>query len=1110
MKKDSIKTFPHKAATINTNDKPAKAPKTTKTPPAAKVQAPKAVDTAKAKAWEVKKAADAEAKKPVPAQEPENRSTRRGTKAPKVKTQARISAEEIVIDAVNEVLGRIPTRREKIAEEDAVKAEEAVAAMKRIPGLFALPKKAAQEVADLLVGVTFDVLGNLTPDDLMAIKGIGPKYAEIILSTRWEVTGKLVKAESYEVEVEPSAPTQKERLVWFDPDYNPNRKMSPVQSKDINRRESELDRHMKDMGYEPYDLFITVVGYIPSIPGSQPTAREMRQKDFWSKWCSEGFFARGGRKFVPVEHGTNAGRKDKVQFVRSDVKDAVEEFTRNGAVWGARSTEAKEAGYMGLCMPGTIRIEDYLGLDIKPEDMAITPSYKKVFRGQHVDFVDVATGTVSINVVRDVVQNMFDGQNMIHLSSKKLAEYLKDKSPEEKRRICGRLNKAKSFTIRGPWIKGLTLTVCDFHAVLRKLGVKKILCADGRVMDLEDVVILADESVFKASVGETGCHFRSWAEYCQNWHRLGHHFCVLIKEHADKPHTLPFQQLQSMVGGRREDLDAAINAEIAKLKSYSDPTKAAGLVGGDMAKIVTNVPGLHAHPWVMNREQAVYDKLCRQARGGVLHGTTHNCFVGADLIAMCQWVAYAASDISADLQAKGSAEDYVTGAVSANSVICALNEKGTEAVMSRNPSTDPAAQCVVNVQKDFGEWSWAMRWSTTVFTSVNSIEVTKIRGDHDGDHVAISFVAAIINMAKEANRIHGGRLIEWVAPSTEKHPVFSENMPGYFASLTQQSQLGHWCDMLTSLVGFGLVGYNHAVACWLTMAVNVFVDAAKHGMDEVTVPEFVLEFLRIKDKDGNVVLDENGLAKVRPMPIYAMQAKDNAHPAKVDKKVGSKRCATKYGVGNGDLLAHSVQLNVPAVPKVALAGLPEFELKELLYSATSTEEEKVFGLRGCDELFARGTYNKELGVYENQGLWKELCFERMHELKALQDSFADPDEDRLAYNETKRSAEQFRRYMGIRRLREWAEANGKTMEDVYDAITYYTFRLLKYPVLRQNESNAELEKRVQIFDIMFEGWIKILGGMALRAIYMRDQAKAAGTLVDEDFDLDDSFMEDFA
>ena len=1009
------------------------------------------------------------------------------------------------------------TRRERIAEERSKRADEIEKKVRE--AFFSMAKTTAREVAETLAGLSFDGIGRLEADDLMRIKGIGPKYAEQILAQRWELSGRLVHADEYELDVEVKPQMAKRSKVSFFANYDPNKHSvkEMVVKKDITLPQGALDEFLIAHGYESYDVLITAVGYIKENP-NKPTSREIEQKAAWERWCRNGFTARGGKKFRVMFHGTNAGRKCEAIFVREDVYDIVYNFVTCEARNDGVATEAKLAAYMGLNLPGTIKLEDYIGINIEPEAIALTKEYKKIFPKQRVDFVDIEKGIVHIDVVRDVIENMFDGQAAFHISDKMLKKYLDGKTQKEKERILRKLKKAKNFTLRGPWLKGLTIKDFDFHAVLRKLGVKYVKTKDGRLMDIDDIVILADESVFKASIGEKG-HYHSWQEYCEAFRRQGHSLRVLIQEHTDKLHALPFQQLQSMVGGDKEALAELIDKEVNKLMSYQNKDNAIALLGGEMAKIVHMCPGLLRHPWVMKRIKDTYNKLYAEATGGKTHGNAHYLFLGKDPVAMAQHIAWACSDISEELQKKfPKEEDYVTGVIKAGHVVCAINEKGFEGVMSRNPSTDAQAQCLVHVDKDFGEWSWAFTWSTTCYASVNSYETTRIRGDHDGDHIFLSFVAAVIKLAKSAAEFTGGRLIDWVAPSTQKHVVTKESMIEYFCGLTKQSQLGHWCDVLTSLVGFGAKLYDHKAACWLVMAVNVFVDASKHGMSDVTVPDFVLDAIAVKDEAGNILTDDKGHTISRPMPRYAMQAKDNQHPSNEEKHLGNKKCAPRHGKGNGDELRAAVLNKVAADLNIDLTGVAQFSVNELLYDYNGARNGgKSFGYRGCDELFDDGEYCEETGHYEGQGLWKEICFETGRELKEIRDGFANIENDVFAYNAALKNTRAFKRYAGIVRLNEWAALNGRLPEDVYDAVTFHTFVKLQYPVQRKNETAKDYEKRIEIFNIMFEGWVDIYAGMALRAILLRNRGLQTGIGLtddaaneDADYSVYDDMLEDIA
>lgn len=993
---------------------------------------------------------------------------------------------------------------EEIILTDTAAEKKAVIADRLKERIPTLRKDAAMAVVDLFFTADFDAVEALSSDELKKIPGIEAKFAEAILADRWFFADRLIFASEYTVEEKAKVARIRQREVVFNKEYNPQKDNAAnmVFAKDVATGEGEVHRMLKRSGFDPYDVMITVVGLIDS--SSTPKGRADLQKALWTKWTHKGFTARGGKLFKPLYHGTNGGRYGKVIFVREDVFDIVREFARNGARDVVKTTEAKEAAYMGLVNPGTMPWESHYGFALKPERVAIVPGWVKTFFDQLVDFVDVRTGKVSLKQKRDVHENMFDGQYLVDPSAATLAEMSADQKAI--------WQKAKDATGRAPFWKGLGVKVM-FHAILRLLGVTWIGTLNNGPMDIDTIDVIADDSVMKAKFGSEG-HFENWAEYCRNFNRLGHQFCVLIAEHEDKLHSLPNQQMQALIGAKREDLQELIDHEIEFLNSFKDKDRAATLLGGEMAKIVRAVPGMHQHPWVQERTQSAYDAKNREALAAALHNVAHYVFFGKDPLAMLQHIAWACSNRSKELQAAYPNEaDYVTGAIEADTIVWRnTKEDGVEAVLSRNPSTDAQAQVVAKVVKTFGEWDKYIPYSTTCYVSVRSYMATRVRGDHDGDHVFLSFVKALVRMAKAANEFTGGRLIDWDAPETEKHIVTLESMCDYFCGLTEQSQLGHFCDLLTSLVGYGTAKYDHAVACWLVMAVNVFVDAAKHGKGAVNVPDFVLDFIAMKNADGAVMMDDRGNRVMRPMPIYAMQGKDNQHPTSKDKRVGSERCCTVLAKGNGDIVYRQIWENTDRKLTVDLTGVEKFNVNELLYDFEGNRNGgKSFGLRGCDELFAAGEYNKETGKREGQGLWLTLCYERVADLKAVANENA--DDDAFAYNEARRSAEYLRRYMAIKRLNDWAALNGKTLEDVYDAITFWTWAKIKAPVRYENEDALAFNKRKVHYDIRVDGWAKMLGGMALRAIYQRKAlVELLGVTVAEadGMDIDDSFMDGIA
>jgi hypothetical protein len=974
-----------------------------------------------------------------------------------------------------------------------ISADEIIKISERIKKL--CPRMAmdtAMIVADFLAGKEYEEVRDLAVDDFMAIPGIGKKYASAIIMNRFAVTNTLVTMNNVVADAKPVSPLTARMKVEFNENWktgDPMREM--LVFSETKTIQSDLDRYVINQhGVDPYDAYFVFCGYIKGSERANKSSTVMQQLNAWERFCTEGVLRKNGFRYKAILHGTNSGRKDEVLLVREDLAPDIIKFVSNEALSG-KITEAKWAAYLGLKMPGTTALGDHIGFEIEPEEILITPEWKKVFPDQHVDFVDVKTGEVSENVVRDVIENEFDGQAFLDFSEEYLTWKLHNNTPEERLAIRKEIERLKNFSGRAPFMKPFVSTDAKIHKFLHDHNIHSIRRMDGSVVNIDHICIFGDETIFKAKLGKDG-QFKDWADYCEKWHRNGHRFQVLITEHPDRKHNLPFQQLQSLCGASAETMAPLYEEEIEYLKKFNDPKKAAKLLGGDLGMLVSMMTGMFNEPWVITRARASYAKLYRQAHGGVLHGITHNAFLGKDPVAYMQYVLWLNNP---ELQEKyPDVADYAHGCIPAGAVLY-RNTEADRGVMSRNPSTDAQAQCVVDVIHDGGEYEKYLRWSGTLYASVNSYETTRIRGDHDGDHVCFCDNEHVVKAAEEANEFTGGRLIDWDAPSTEKHFITEKSMRDYFISLTKKSQLGHFCDKLTSLVGFGTKGYNHKVACWLVMAVNVFVDASKHGMGDVVVPEFVLDFLALNDKDGNVLKDEKGNRIDRPMPIYAMQAKDNKKPTSEKKKVGSNRCAKRLGNGNGDKLYIAVHENAPAELNVNIEK-GRFDIANILANPAK------FGLNGCEALFDKGTYNKETKKYENEGLWKQICFMRSREMKEIADGME--DENGYMKQAATKTYDKFRRLTALKMLSDWADENGKTMDEVYDAITCYTWRSLKMPVRRDRETDLEFNSRMSSYNIMVEGWANTLCGIAIKTVYLRNQAVANG----ETFETFDDILDD--
>lgn len=945
-------------------------------------------------------------------------------------------------------------------------------------------KDAASEAAIILVNAAEDatVFEALDTMDLLSVKGIGEKYAEKIIENKLAVIGKLVKLGEYSVNNKPSSPLIKRNKVSFNQEWDPEKAPSLMFIKEeTSVIEGELARFFEKKGWDPEKDMFVFNSFINGSEKENPNRRVQMQLAAWKKFTHEGIRI-GGRNFKPLFHGPNAARKDEILFC---VEEYIEEARRFATLdtWNkGKNTAAKQAGRAGLTIGGTTPLSAWLGgYEISPRNVCVVPSFKELFENIPTDFVDSETGKVELNTLKDVILNAFDGFGMMYFSKEKLAE-LRNSLPQDVfSKLIEALKKMPSFTIRGGETKGLIVTKVDFHEILKLLGVTEIEDKWGTKHPIDEIIMLIDESVLKLSIGKNG-QFESYEDYCKAFENYGHTFQVMLMEHQDKPHNLPFQQLQSCIGANIDTIRPAIEKEIATINGFTKPENAARLLGGDLANIVRLVPEMHMQPWIKTREQQAYDKYVREAKAGTLHKTTHNVFCAPDFVAFLQWAAY-----------RDPAK--VTGFIPANTVCCKVL-KEDEGVVSRNPSTDAQAQCVVNVMHDAGEYEKYIRYTTICFMSVNSLEIMRVRGDYDGDHLCVSDNKALVAAAKEANAFTGGRLIDWSDVTSDKEYLDEAKMADYFYSLTKTSQLGHFCDQLTSLVGFGPRGYNHEVACWLVMAVNVFVDASKHGMGNVAIPEFVVNFLSLKDENGEVIVDEYNRPVQRPLPIYAMQAKDNHRMSAKEKRVGGKRCAKKLGAGNGDQLRLNIELNCKNVLAVNMEGIDgNFNVADLMFDFKGEKNNgNTFGLRGCEALFASGQYNEETKEYENEGLWKKLCYSRSKHLKELVSGMS--DEDVYVRDAAQKTYKTRNRALAIFALTEWAKENGKTIEDVYDAATFYTWVSMKYPIVRKNETEEKLAARIGNYTLCVEAWCDIFGGMALRAIYARNQYILTGGVIE--------------
>ena len=679
---------------------------------------------------------------------------------------------------------------------------------------------------------------------LQVVRGIGPRSAEKLISG---LVGKLCYTE--EQRRTPDLHLYDVRRITLNPTYG--------QSIDgiVDHRRFVADTVHKRFG--PLQQKILALSHgdesalfnsVSTISGSDPDEIKVAKASIWENAVKQGLKSKCGKRYRIYGHGTNAAKENACLWVEESLYDEVMAFSNCGAHADWKVTPAKKIAYaVGLLSVFTKE----LPFDLQPEQVQFFPGLNR----EHEDLIVKVDkrGTVTNPAMRTHSQEEFDGLAVLHISEKMMAKLTAGMNCEEECAFRKKIAKMRDFTFRGPYNKGLMVTFFNIHRFLHDHGVHTI---NGK--DIDDIIVFADESVMKASIGGAGAAYSSYEEYCENFHRFGHRYGRLIDEHADTPHNLPYQQIQAAAGASRKTIIEGAQEEVNYILSFRQPEKAASYLGGELAGVAKLVPSILKERWFNSRVQASHTKTRNAALGATAHGITHYAFICPDLVAFAQHVA--------GLNPVGCLKPHQ--AYLKNSV-------AGEAVITRSPCLDPGSLCIMDIVDTLGCYDTYFAESTTLMLSSASSEATRMRGDYDGDHVIYTMAKWVLKAVKESHAAYGNFLVDWVAPKAEKKAVTRADEEKYFVNLVHTNRLGQYCDMLTKCYALGI--HDQKVISWLTYAANVLVDAGKHGGEAFTVPGSVKDLADTS------------------LPLFAGIAKDNKHPSL--GPVHQQKASESYGQG---------------------------------------------------------------------------------------------------------------------------------------------------------------------------------------------------------------------
>ena len=494
------------------------------------------------------------------------------------------------------------------------------------------------------------------------------------------------------------------------------------------------------------------------------------------------------------------------------------------------------------------------------------------------------------------------------------------------------LTNGESCTIRGPWIKAFVQAVDwkKLAAFAFEHGLKpEFVDLWNKTIALKDVDIIITESCFKAAK-----LYDSFDRYQTAFEELGHAICVCVREHKPRLKGMPYQQGQTLTGTEDDALHFMQHAK-ATVYKYHNPQEAAKLLRGEHRVAVRMYPALLNERHTRKSVQEKYASKRMDMLGGRIPELGTNAFGAPDLKAFVEHLFGL----------------KIVGFLKAGECCCLTDEEGPIDV-TRNPHLDNA-HVILNNRHDmpFAE-------GPTLFINIFDMTTIRLRCDYDGDHFWKSQYKKLLELVNRTFDKLKNIPIDWDVDKAEKVAITKSAICSFITNLLHGSEIGIYADTMTKMWN---QKYDRDVCDWLTWAGNVLIDAAKHAAVKIDKPEEVKKLSAV------------------PLPEFARYAKADAeHPAddpywdEIRKYTGTPRVA--YSGSFLDMYSKAVKENVPK--KLTIDGI-EDEIFDPYMLKIKADRKLVPGL------FKKGKYNKELGTYEDTGLFNQIAFRHADEWNNL-------------------------------------------------------------------------------------------------------------------------------
>ena len=784
-----------------------------------------------------------------------------------------------------------------------------------------------------------------------------------------------------------------------------------------------------------------------------------------------------GCNYVPLCVTSSDARNCTSAWVKRELYHDVMEWMRSGVdLESLVVAPNKLYVYLGLDLSSSRPFFDVFGTRVDMSRAVIVHDKKVVIEAAKVSLV-TKDGCEPVEK-RKVELNLFDGQILIEKA----------------------ITKGQACTVRVAFLKGLAVPF-EIKRWMEEHQVDSIVDIWGNAHHRDDIDMIIPESVFK------GAHwYASYQQYIDALKEADRDMCVCVQEHPARPVSLAYQGVQTLVGCTDEDMDNLVNHSAAMLNSYTNPQRAAKLLGGHMAKAAAINPNLLVEPRIAERLQQSYTSRLNEAKGARLLASGIMPFIASDPVAMMEHVC--------GLEVKGC--------LNADECYCRSVERGP-VVFVRYPHINNSSFVhSTNVRRPSVYLS-----GPTLFISVHDLTALVLRADFDGDHVWISNNKALLQAVDHSQAFLDKSIADWSAPGAEKKKWYPGMLADYLRTLTVGSEIGIYannatrmwarCDKYITSDRTHLVPGCIIAGDWLEWGANILIDKTKHGGEDIQAPEHIrLTYsskVTRKDKYGRDVttyeLDRMPgflfYAKRMPKKIEAeLKAARDSYESSKKERSHEFFSMWKFSEAIGAYISRAFEHIVMDI----VNGEPKFRRHPLLSKKYNWVDgvgtryamkiaktvPEVLRVDGSDQfsftslMLTREPYGKGIpglceggenvnGEWVGQGLFCRLAFARSKELEAMNTG--------ETFDPTKyHSWAAYRAAIALEQIREFAEENGSTLEHAYDVIVRSLF--------------GEKRRKMPQLGILKDAFWEIFGEMAVETLKMNAEKEIAPLAVSMD------------